>query len=289
VSRDIDRLFNVTLAKRDKDRGGEPIFVQSIETGEVLVDRRAEKWPGLFAKPQARREERSTMGSIEEARKRATREILVSLEEQGLTLKEMARRLGIEVWRVSHLRKEYGLTKPGRRPGIVATGEEPGKYTQVEARVEEAEVHALEPEEQPETGKTEASPEVVEEESNPILERLAALAHEQWSGWMQWMIPKVTHPDPDERQRWLDRWTRQMHTSYEELSEQEKESDRSEARKVLALLRLCPTEETQSFVGGLRIEDAGIYEAEALGKLLDGLGLVSGRQQGRFELRRVAG
>ena len=69
-----------------------------------------------------------------------------------------------------------------------------------------------------------------------LQESLAALCHEQWSGWMRWMIPKVTHPDPDERQSWLDRWTRQMNTSYEELSEQEKASDREEARKFMALL-----------------------------------------------------
>lgn len=76
-------------------------------------------------------------------------------------------------------------------------------------------------------------------------EALAALAHEQWSGWMKYLIGRLTcgglsmmsdrGPCVIERDD-LDRWKRQVHTPYAELSESEKESDRKEADRVIALL-----------------------------------------------------
>jgi hypothetical protein len=68
------------------------------------------------------------------------------------------------------------------------------------------------------------------------LEQGAAVAHEQWSGWMKYLFEKstqnadgtVTIP------QWaVGRWTRQMNTPYSELPESEKESDRMEAQKYL--------------------------------------------------------
>lgn len=76
-----------------------------------------------------------------------------------------------------------------------------------------------------------------------LVEALAALAHEQWSGWMEYLFTRAVMLDAvmtvggklsDE---WPERWRRQMKTSYAELSEKEKESDREEARRVIALLR----------------------------------------------------
>lgn len=70
------------------------------------------------------------------------------------------------------------------------------------------------------------------------IEALANLAHEQWSGWMEYLFEKstkntdgtVTIP------KWaVDRWKKQMTTPYAELTEEEKESDRVEARKMLSL------------------------------------------------------
>jgi len=66
-----------------------------------------------------------------------------------------------------------------------------------------------------------------------LRERLADLAHEQWSGWMGWMLPKLSQPDAAD---WIARWTRQMKTPYAELSERERDSDRREADRVLAIL-----------------------------------------------------
>ncbi|MGX8701379.1 hypothetical protein [Caproiciproducens sp.] len=68
------------------------------------------------------------------------------------------------------------------------------------------------------------------------IEQGAHIAHKQWSGWMKYLFENsiqntdgtVTIP------KWaVDRWTRQINTPYEELTEEEKESDRIEARKYL--------------------------------------------------------
>ena len=69
-----------------------------------------------------------------------------------------------------------------------------------------------------------------------VIELLAALSHESWAGWTRWMMEKwnETHANGE---TFRQRWTRQMMTPYAELSEQEKESDREEARKVLSILR----------------------------------------------------
>ncbi len=72
------------------------------------------------------------------------------------------------------------------------------------------------------------------------VERLAAFCHdEQWSGWMDYLWSKaVENPDGSVTiPSWaVERWRRQGTTPYGELTEDEKESDRVEARKILALL-----------------------------------------------------
>lgn len=74
----------------------------------------------------------------------------------------------------------------------------------------------------------------------PDLEKLAALAHEQWSGWMRWIFGKcVTNLEPGcmiiPRQA-VDRWKRLMNTPYAQLSEDEKQGDRADASAVLDLV-----------------------------------------------------
>ena len=70
-------------------------------------------------------------------------------------------------------------------------------------------------------------------------EEFAALAHEQWSGWMAYLFEKsqenadgtVTTP------AWaVERWKRQIATPYADLSPEEQESDRVEARKFLSII-----------------------------------------------------
>ena len=77
---------------------------------------------------------------------------------------------------------------------------------------------------------TEASPVT----SCALVERLAAIEHERWSGWMRYLFSKcdgAVIPD------WaIERWTRQMSMPYAALTEAEKESDRVEVRKTLAAM-----------------------------------------------------
>lgn len=81
---------------------------------------------------------------------------------------------------------------------------------------------------------------MVEIREKKMIERLAALAHEQWSGWMHYLFRfGVENPDgtftmdADK----VARWRRQMSTVYADLPESEKTSDRTEAQKVLDCLR----------------------------------------------------
>lgn len=72
-----------------------------------------------------------------------------------------------------------------------------------------------------------------------VREALAAYAHEAWSGWMIYLFSRttvehngdirITHAD-------YERWRRQMTTAYADLPESEKESDRAEADKMLAIV-----------------------------------------------------
>jgi hypothetical protein len=59
-----------------------------------------------------------------------------------------------------------------------------------------------------------------------ILECLARLEHEQWAAWTNHFLSQQTPAN-------IERWRRQAQTSYDDLSEQEKEADRVWARKVL--------------------------------------------------------
>jgi hypothetical protein len=71
-----------------------------------------------------------------------------------------------------------------------------------------------------------------------LREALAEYAHSAWAGWMEYMLPKLENStDPVERDYWIARWARQMKTPYASLTEKEKESDRAEADKMLAILR----------------------------------------------------
>lgn len=77
-------------------------------------------------------------------------------------------------------------------------------------------------------------------------EAFAEYAHDAWSGWMQHMLP-ILEPLIDTRSigealesqpfavESLARWYRQMNTLYEDLPEYEKDSDRREADKMIAI------------------------------------------------------
>ncbi len=74
-------------------------------------------------------------------------------------------------------------------------------------------------------------------------EKLAELCHKQWSGWLKYMFGKslkkldgtILIPE------WaVIRWRRQAYTPYNKLSSKEKDSDRSEADRFIALLKPKP-------------------------------------------------
>jgi site-specific DNA-adenine methylase len=67
-----------------------------------------------------------------------------------------------------------------------------------------------------------------------LRERLAELAHRQWSGWAEHMLARLGGPDADDC---VTRWKRQLAASYAELSEAERDADRHEADRVIAVLR----------------------------------------------------
>ena len=79
---------------------------------------------------------------------------------------------------------------------------------------------------------------------NDLREALAAYAHEAWSGWMKHMASKGSVVSR-RREYWVQvsvplslvhRWERQMYTAYADLPESEKESDRAEADKMIAIV-----------------------------------------------------
>lgn len=73
-----------------------------------------------------------------------------------------------------------------------------------------------------------------------LRERLAALSHKQWSGWMKYMFEKsqlnedgtITIPKLA-----VKRWTRQMNTTYNNLTTKEKNSDRIKADKMIDIVK----------------------------------------------------
>ena len=77
-------------------------------------------------------------------------------------------------------------------------------------------------------------------------EQLAAYAHDVWARWMGYLFDRSTkNADgsvtiPAEL---VKRWTRQMGTSYEDLPEGEKHSDRAEALKIMRIFLGDPDED----------------------------------------------
>lgn len=72
-----------------------------------------------------------------------------------------------------------------------------------------------------------------------LLERLAAIEHERWSHWQKYLHSKCV-PQADGSllipADLVARWQMQIERKYEELSEEEKESDREQVRKYLPLI-----------------------------------------------------
>jgi len=62
-----------------------------------------------------------------------------------------------------------------------------------------------------------------------LLEKLAELEHKQWCHWTKYFLSMRTKEQENH-------WRKQMRTPYSELSEEEKNSDRSWAKEVIKII-----------------------------------------------------
>jgi len=81
--------------------------------------------------------------------------------------------------------------------------------------------------------------------TDDLFEKLAAIEHERWADWQKYvheqcgsLMENFTHTGalviPKEL---VSRWNRQIETSYVDLSEEEKESDRDQVRRYWDFVR----------------------------------------------------
>ena len=91
--------------------------------------------------------------------------------------------------------------------------------------------------------------------SPDLYDRFANYAHEAWSGWMTYVFEKSSVAyqggKPDGvliPQDLVERWKRQMATSYYDLPMEEQESDRDEADKIIACFDAPNEGETEAKV-----------------------------------------
>jgi ribosome modulation factor len=98
---------------------------------------------------------------------------------------------------------------------------------------------------------------------------LARLCHEQWSGWMSYLFSQCKKGRNGKLiiPAWaVERWKRQMEEPYDELPENEQDSDNAEADRFLALIQeyvdcgeldLTMGEETEYYEEGYEAYTAG--------------------------------
>lgn len=130
------------------------------------------------------------------------------------------------------------LWRAGSKPGV-STAEDLRKAAwYVEREIQRLSVEA--------PGNDDRNKDVGLGDHEALVEKLAALAHSVWSSWIAYLFTSCTkiyhRGENDNRSQYIlhndvrDRWERQMHTPYEELDEEEKDSDRLIAREYLALI-----------------------------------------------------
>jgi hypothetical protein len=100
-------------------------------------------------------------------------------------------------------------------------------------------------------------------EREELIEKLAAMEHGSWSHWMKYLFSKCSE-NPDDGSMTIPpdlaaRWQRQADTSYADLSEREKQSDRNRVNLILPIIeeykRTSPIEENAN--GNREQRDSG--------------------------------
>ena len=85
-----------------------------------------------------------------------------------------------------------------------------------------------------------ALPDEEIESVEQLVEALARVEHERWSHWQRYLHGQCEMLDGSGALRipahLVARWSRQTETEYDELSEEEKESDREQVRRYLPLV-----------------------------------------------------
>lgn len=69
-------------------------------------------------------------------------------------------------------------------------------------------------------------------DSNPLLEELSSLEHDQWVGWAKSLLKSESGISKERAARW-----KKLFIPYKDLTEDSKEQDREHARKVLDILQ----------------------------------------------------
>lgn len=75
---------------------------------------------------------------------------------------------------------------------------------------------------------------------NDFVEKGGPIEHDRWASWQEYVFSKCTHNDDGSCTipQWaVHNWSRQIKTSYENLSEEAKEKDRYEVRSYIPLLK----------------------------------------------------
>lgn len=72
-----------------------------------------------------------------------------------------------------------------------------------------------------------------------LLEPLAAIEHERWAHWQDYLHSQCLKNDDGSLTipcELVERWTRQLETPYENLSQEEKNSDREQVKRYLSFI-----------------------------------------------------
>lgn len=71
-----------------------------------------------------------------------------------------------------------------------------------------------------------------------LIEKLSDIEHKRWSDWQSFCHKVLRENCPSqELEKVLERWDKQIKTSYKNLSESEKEMDRKQVKRYLPLIK----------------------------------------------------